>query len=249
MCSFSFCLFKNLLRFHSQFESIINRSIERIQLFSIHLLLSSPFIYLHCIFFLFAFTFLLAFVFLFNFSFSSFLLNFPLSFSIFPFLHNISWITITSSLLHFREGSSSHKKISFPLFFCILSIHCFPSNFFRFIVSFILFVFLQLALTYGVAAFDLLNVSSILNITLRFTILSSCSCFVIFSGFLILLLPSFSFFFCDLWGPVCCLSVLYIFSCLLVWVWVNDTARRFLMIIYACWVSGKLRRQAHWILQ
>jgi small-conductance mechanosensitive channel len=33
-------------------------------------------------------------------------------------------------------------------------------------------------------------------------------------------------------------------SCLLVWVWVNYTARRFLMIIHACWVSDRLRRQA-----
>jgi hypothetical protein len=67
-----------------------------------------------------------------------------LSFPFFLFLHNISWITLTSSHFHFREGSSSHKKISFPLFSCFLfrfSIHCFPSGFFRFSVSFSLFVF------------------------------------------------------------------------------------------------------------
>jgi len=36
----------------------------------------------------------------------------------------------------------------------------------------------------------------------------------------------------------------YIFSWLLVWVWVNYTARQFLMILQACWVSVRLRRQA-----
>jgi len=129
MFPFSFSLFKNLLRCHSQFESIINRSIERIQLFSIHLLLSSLFI---CIVF---FSSLPSLSFLPLFSFSIFLFlfhfqsSFSFSFSFFLFLHNISWITLTSSHYRTREGSSSHKKLAFPCFIIIFSILCFPSIF------------------------------------------------------------------------------------------------------------------------
>jgi len=129
MFLFSFSLFKNLLRCHSQFESIINRSIERIQLFPIHLLLSSLFI---CIVFFFSSLPSLSFLPLFSFSIFLFVFHLPLLFLflfLFLFLHNISWITLTSSHYHIREGSSSHKKLAFPCFIFIFSILCFPSIF------------------------------------------------------------------------------------------------------------------------
>jgi len=126
MFLFSFSLFKNLLRCHSQFESIINRSIERIQLFSIHLLLSSLFI---CIVFFFSSLPSLSFLPLFSFSIFLFHFQSSFSFSFFLFLHNISWITLTSSHYRTREGSSSHKKLAFPCFIFSFSILCFPSIF------------------------------------------------------------------------------------------------------------------------
>jgi len=151
--------------------------------------------------------FLLAFVFLFNFSFplsSSFDFHFPFPLP-FPFpskylLNNDNFFSFHSS-----EGSSSHKKISFPLFSFYLFHSLFSFNYFRFLVSFVSsFSSTGIDIQFGLLTSWMF--SSILNITLRFDSRYYQVVFVSWHH------QAFWFFFlsCDLWGPVCCLSVLYI---------------------------------------
>jgi len=154
-------------------------------------------------------------------------------FSILHFLHNIPWITINffsfsfPFILFIFPFSSRYllnndkllliftsvkaflpiKKLAFPCFLYIFSIHSFPSIFFH-----SLYPSLFSSSSTGTdIQFGLLTAwmfSSILNITLRFDsryyqVVFDSRYFI--SSFLIL-----PFLSCDLWGPVCCLFPSYI---------------------------------------
>jgi len=188
---------------------------------------------LHCVFFPLCLHFpSLVFVFIFQFFLILFLFHYR-----FLFLHNISWITLTSSHFHFREGSSSHKKLAFPcifflfdpLFSCFFdslfscfSIHCFPSVFssfstginiqFGLLTSWMFFLHIE----YNSKNRDIIRLFLIRDI-IRLLILLLILPFVLLLVLplvllLVLLLILLLVLLLILWsfGPVCCLSVLYI---------------------------------------
>jgi len=144
-------------------------------------------------------------------------------------------------LLHIEFYSSIHDIFMFWVFLLVL-----------FSLFFLFLIFLLVLLSF----FSMLLVFLLVLLTffsvLLILLLMLFSLFFLFLVFLLILYLSFPcfwfFFLLFVWTSVLpfCLIVLVFARMSLR---VNYTARRFLMIIQACWVSVRLRRQAISILQ